>query len=294
MKKAVLTILLILTLGCELTPAQTLSEARARSVGGKYVEPRKDELATAEKLFVLIFSPNRKLTEVSDLARKIGLEVVPVRERSEELLIARELENEKRGRGMYVFRTNNASQQVVEAPHSSDDAHTGLLAELLFLESRAAAAAWNTVPRDQSIEGGKGEADLAHLSESYFVAFTRAFASACPGGVLIQLHGFAPSERKSEAGARSDAILSSGTESPPGWITKTAERLKADCGGRFSVYPTDVRELGATTNSQMKALKSVKHSGFLHVETCLDLRKRLKSNTELRKAFWRSLPEKQP
>lgn len=294
MTRAAITIVLVILLASASTAPETLGQVREKSLGGKYMDPRMQELAIAERVFAGLFSPGRNAVEISDLARQIGFELVSIREAGEELLIVRELESQRRGRGMYVFRTSNCSQMVVEAPHSNDDAHTGVLAELMFLETRAAAAAWNTVTRNQPVEGGKGDSDLAHIPDSCFVAFTRAFATAYPTGVLIQLHGFAASERKSDAGARSDAILSSGTDSPPAWIVKTAERLRSDCGGKFSVYPTDVKELGATTNSQMKALRSLKHLGFLHVETCLDLRKRLKSDREFRKVFWRCLPEKQP
>jgi hypothetical protein len=266
-----------------------------KSTAGTYTEPRKEELAVAEKVFAGLFSAKRNLKEISDLAREIRFELTSFNEGGEELLALREMESDRRGRGMYVFRTENPIPLAIEAPHSDDDLHTGLLAELCFLETRAAATAWNTVRRDQPFDAGtKAEADLAHLPDSVFVAFTRAFAAAYPKGVLLQLHGFSKTERKSAAGSQADAILSGGTESPAAWIVDAAACLKERCGGVFSVYPRDVKELGATTNSEMKALRKVGHAGFLHVEMCLELRRRLKSSVELRKAFWRCLPEKQP
>jgi len=60
------------------------------------------------------------------------------------------------------------------------------------------------------------------------------------------------------------------------------------------VYPEHVTELGATTNSQGKVLRDVRHAGFLHLEMALELRQRLKSSARDRKAFWRCLPEAQP
>jgi hypothetical protein len=267
---------------------------RLKSAAGRYVEPRKEELELAEKLFAGLFSSKPRLNEISGLARELGFELIPVREAGEDLLVLREMESDRRGRGMYVYRIERSVPVAVEAPHSNDDLYTGILAEKLFLETRACAAAWNTVRRDQPIEGKKAESDLAHLSESIFLAFTRAFASAHPEGVLVQLHGFSRTERKSSAGSQSDAILSGGTESPASWILTTAQCLRDRWGGRFLVYPRDVNELGATTNSEMKALRSLKHGGFLHLEMCLELRRRLKSSAEARKAFWRCLPEKQP
>ncbi len=274
--------------------AETLSELLAKGSGGKYVEPRKEEIAIAEKVFHEVFSPTRSLPRISALGAEIGFEVLSVHGASEEFLFLREVDSDRRGRGMYVFRTRPTSQLVVEAPHASDDLHTGLLAELLFRETGAVAAAWNTVGRDELVEGTREQADLAHLPESVFVAFTRAFAAAYPGGILLQLHGFARSQRKSEAGARSDAILSNGTRSPPRWLSSTAERFQAKYGGKFLVYPRDVKELGATTNSQMKALREVGHTGFLHLEMCLELRQRLKANEETRRVFWSCLPDKRP
>ena len=105
MTRAAFTILLVFLLGSACTPAETLGQAREKSLGGKYMEPRREELAIAERVFAGLFSPNRNTVEISDLARQIGLELVPIREAGEELLIVRELESQRRGRGMYVFRT---------------------------------------------------------------------------------------------------------------------------------------------------------------------------------------------
>ncbi len=294
-----LAFLLAPLLGCGVA-AQNLGDLRRLGAAGRYVEPGKEELSLAEKLFAELFSGGKDTPRVSELAKRLGFELKTVREAGEEIIVIRETDSHRRGRGMYAFRTKDAAPLVVEAPHSEDDLHTGFLAEAFFLETRAAAVAWNTVPRDQPVEGdargarGRAAADMAHLPDSVFLAFTRAFAAAHPGGVLVQLHGFAKAERRTEAGAFSDAILSCGTSSPPSWISAAALCLKEQAGARVSVYPWDVSELGATTNVHAKALERARHGGFLHVEMCLELRKRLKAGAGLRKALWRCLPEKQP
>ena len=92
---------------------------------------------------------------------------------------------------------------AIEAPHSYDDLHTGDLAETLFLESHAAAAAWDTVSRSLRVEGKK---ETAESSQSVFV-------------------------------------LSDGTRSPPTWLLQGKQCLHIEISLAFRCQLTGGRDL---------------------------------------------------
>ncbi len=52
--------------------------------------------------------------------------------------------------------------------------------------------------------------------------------------------------------------------------------------GKVKIYPTEVKELGGTTNSQADLMGKQGHDGFLHVEMSLPFRQRLKDEPKLR------------
>jgi len=98
----------------------------------------------------------------------------------------------------------------------------------MFLEGRWRAAALNTTHRFKS--GSEGvDADLAHLEESYFQAFTRAWCLV-GGGPLVQLHGYVKEKRKSVQARSADIILSSGVQTAQPLAHASAARLaRAGC-----------------------------------------------------------------
>jgi hypothetical protein len=293
MRKAVLT-LCFFPLALAAEPCEGISELRQACRSERYEEPSPTILKSADKLFSKLFSGEEDLAAIKALSLELPFDLVEVSRAGESFLVLKESGRPKKGWGVYVFRRKNHVPVVIEAPHSFDDLYTGDLTELLFLESRAHAAAWNTAPRSVKIPGKAETADLAHLPDSIFHSFTRALAAAHPRGILLQLHGFDRNDRASDRGMKSDIILSDGTRAPPEWLFQMKPCLERELSEGVSVFPRDVAELGAMTNTHKKLLQGLGHHGFLHLEMSLPLRRQLKSSAELRKALWRCVPEKQP
>jgi hypothetical protein len=268
--------LLLLVTGS--TRADTLADHwDAARRDGKYKPLERDEIKQLEALFKRTLSGKER---VEDLARewaRCRFDLIAHKEAGINLLILRETPGHKTGRGFYVFRTDKSHPIAYEAPHGWDDLHTGPIALRLFVQSTAVAGAWNTV--------GRASGDLAHLPSSCFQAFTSAFAATYPRGVVVQLHGFDNTRRKSKAAQEADMVVSNGTRRPASWVVAAARRLKADVSANVKLYPSDVTELGATTNAQGELLRGLGHEGFLHVEMSLALRKRLREEAKLREAF---------
>jgi len=277
------------------TCAETIETVLEESQSQNYVAPTREQLSVAYRLFASVFA-GKSGDVLQPLCGELGLELVQVQSMGEELLVLREHAAHKEGRGVFIFRRSGFRPLAIQAPHSRFDLHTGVIAKTLFLESRAVAAAWNTVRRYEGFDSGNGKtsaADLAHLEGSFFQSFTRAFADAQPKGVLVQLHGFGKKGRETTKGARPDIILSNGSKTPPRWLVPTAQKITRACGAEVAVYPFDIMELGGTTNWQGKLLRSLGHSGFLHVELNLALRRKLTKNAKFRRTFLGCLPEKQ-
>ena len=275
-----------------LAPAESISELRQSCRTDRYEEPSPENLKAADRLFAKLFSGDSAIAAITAISMELHLEIVEVSGAGENFFVLKE-SGSKKGWGMYVFRRKNYVPVALEAPHSFDDVGTGDLTELLFLESRAHAAAWNTAPRSATIAGRTETADLAHLPDSVFHSFTRALASTHPQGIVLQLHGFDRTERASDKGMKSQIILSNGTRLPPDWLLQMKPCLETGLSEAVSVFPRDVAELGAMTNTHKKLLQSLGHHGFVHLEMGLPLRRQLKCSAELRKALWRCIPEKQ-
>ena len=114
---------------------------------------------------------------------------------------------------------------------------------------------------------------------------TESFATYQSTGRIIQLHGFDQSKRKSAAGRSSEIILSAGHRHPPSWVKQVADCLRQSLGTKISLYPDDVKELGATTNVQAQLLKNLGFKGFLHIEMSRPMRENLLNNKNLRQSL---------
>lgn len=197
---------------------------------------------------------------------------------------------QRQGRGLYALRGGAYSggqpwPWLLQAPHSKDDAHTGVLTRQLFTEGAMQAAMWNSVGRHTAADDG-GEADLAHLERSYWQAMTQAFAARHPQGRIIQLHGFDADKRKTDAAQGLDMIVSAGQRLPPQWVRQTAQCLKTNLVPyAVGLYPDAAQELGGTRNAQGILLRNLGHQGFLHVEMSLALREKLVKDQPLRHAL---------
>lgn len=178
---------------------------------------------------------------------------------------------ERRGRGFFAARIEGGTPLMIQAPHQYYDLRTGTLARQLFVESQAMAAAWNTTHRYHNSH----DTDLVHIADSYLHALSRAFIDVHPDGRILQLHGFSTAKRDSWAGRRAQAILSNGTRYPTQPLIQLTRCLSQRLGIRAFLYPRDVSELGATTNTLAADLRRRGFDGFVHLELAAELRQRL-------------------
>ncbi len=196
--------------------------------------------------------------------------------------VIQESPSNRQGRGFFALRSIKSEQWLLQAPHADSDLYTGKIACRLFLEAPFKAAQWNTVSRKTAVKDSDEPADMAHLPDTYWQAFTAAFAETYPDGKIIQLHGYEQKFRKSRAGETTDMILSAGRTDPPQWVKQTAACLKSAFPGRVSLYPMDVKELGGTTNRQGELMQQLGHRGFLHIEMSKKMRQQLLDHSETR------------
>ena len=198
------------------------------------------------------------------------------------LLFVREAPERATGKGFYMIK-EQGSPVLVQAPHRYKDAGTGTILARLMEEHDFGAAAWNTAPRWYEGASGRVDADLAHIEVSHFNAFTLAFARAYPEGTVVQLHGFARDKRTTAYGRSASIIVSSGTERPAGVARAVAECLGSALPAEtVLLYPMQVRELGATTNTNAQALRDIGFDRFVHIELSRELRDRLLDDRGLR------------
>ena len=210
-----------------------------------------------------------------------------------------EAEGHSRGAGAYIFRVaprDKGPVILLEAPHNFYDMGTGRLAADLFFAPKSGvrprALFTNTIHRYQLAPGNKKKQkgfnppDVAHNPEHGFSIATEAFAIAASGARVIQVHGFG--SRTDEDDDDGDpgsiaAVVSAGDASGSSPISSAiAAALAAELGNEVKRFPEDVKLLGATTNAQMRMLKKVGKSEFVHVEMSSELRKRLAASGELR------------
>lgn len=195
-----------------------------------------------------------------------------------------EADGDCRGRGEYLLRSGAALPLAIVAPHRGSDRNTGTLADQLFSELPAAAAAWNSAPRNPS--GTCPGGDPARHETHYLSAFSLAFAQHRPAGRIVQLHGFETAKRESRAAQLADVIVSQGTETPGTGLFRLADCLSVALAPReVKVYPNDVEELGALTNRQGRVLRDAGFDAFVHLEMSAALRGELVENAELRSRF---------
>jgi hypothetical protein len=186
-------------------------------------------------------------------------------------------------RGSYLFRDPpDASPIAITAPHRGSDRNTGTIAASLFLESSAAAAAWNSAPRNPGPDCAHA-IDLARQPDHPFTAFALAFANTYPDGTIIQLHGFERMKRASGAASGADMILSNGTREPTPRLLDLADCLSRNLAPHQAlVFPYETGELGALSNAQAIALGEVGFDGFVHLELSAEFRQKLAEEKDLR------------
>lgn len=252
----------------------------ARAITNKvYQAPTQSELNQAADLFQRTMQGG--WADHQELMRRwaaLGFKFQNVATTNESFWLLSEPAGKEGGRGWYLFRTNSASSIIMEAPHARNDIHTGIIALRLFQTGQARVLAASTITRHR--------ADMAHVDDTFFQAFTLAFAQACPSGLVVQLHGF---DARNHSNASADIIASAGTDSPGGWLADFVQDLKNATSLPVQAYPRDTRLLGATLNVQGRALEQAGSCRFLHLEMSRELRERLIRDDELHRAILRCL-----
>ena len=267
--------------------------------GGTFKQPEKNELALAKSLFAGMLNgvdlvdsvdavdrggrtDHRNFLDLKSAWQKLDYDFKKIQEKQTVFYALSETDSRKSGRGFFLFPARSGRDILLEIPHSFKDLYTGDIGLKLFLEGQFAAAAWNTVPRYFTENKVKIDADMSDLMETWFAAFTKAFASKYPKGHVIQLHGFARGKRKSLSGKVSDMIISTGIHHPPPWLNSMDQCLESKFSAVINTFPLETKELGATQTSIGMVMRNMGHQGFLHIEISKAMRKALRDNAASR------------
>jgi len=217
---------------------------------------------------------------LAKVAATVGFQLDVRRLQGEVFWVLREQPAHRRGAGAYVFRTGQATDDVVQAPHAYFDLGTGQLGLALFTCApeghRPRAFATNTAHRYGSRKGERRTdadhpADVAHNPDHLFQVVTDGFARALPRLRVFQVHGF--SQREDEAPLA--AVVSAGTRAPTPTARTIAIRLAPVIGEGVRLYPEQTELLGGTTNAQARLLRAWPQSQFIHLELSADARRAL-------------------
>lgn len=224
--------------------------------------------------------------ELEALAKSIGfrLETRTLGTQQETIWALLEQPGKYRGAGAYLFRTGQATHDVIQAPHAYFDKDTERLGAALFACApeghRPRAFLTNTAHRhrgsaDKTRENVEHPADVAHNPDHLFQLVTDLMARHLPSLRIVQLHGFDASKSPEREGVL--AVVSSCSSKPSPWARKVAGRLVTQHGGGVRLYPEQTRLLGGTTNVQARLLQAYPHAWFLHLEMSAELRRALAS-----------------
>lgn len=186
-------------------------------------------------------------------------------------------ENARQGNLMLRLPLKRNHIRILQVPHAFFDLHTREIGTNWFESSE------DTIPRPDIIMFNSEHrhetenSDMSRITLSLFTAVTEAFIEMQKSVRIIQIHAFNPNRRKSDSGADSDIILSSGTLFPnPGMLTM--QSCLRDNGGLLArSYGRDVFELGATINPVGRLINGATNHqvSFLHIELSTLTRKAL-------------------
>ncbi len=262
-------------------PAKSLRKALAAAKGGKYVAPSSAEVREAEALFIRTLQGEQS-QDLQNAWQAQGFMLGTLTQNGTTFTVVQEVNEKRTGRGFYLFRQKGGLPVALQAPHSYKDLYTRKIARKLMREGNYVAAGWNTVPR-YGRNKYKEFADMAHLDDTIFQAFGRAFAKQYPTGTIAQLHGFAQGYRKTVVGKTADLIFSGTTKRPSQRVLETGDCLKSQLTDFVvRIYPNEIGELGGTTNSNAKDLRARGFNNFFHVEMSKALRARLRKDKQVR------------
>ena len=285
-RQALIVFVMVLVVGPS-TSAQTIRklERRIRAVSRAkhYMPPTAEELRRFETLCEqTLLQPDAP--ELPAAWNSIGMVYARTGWQDEPAWLICESPAQIRGWGFYLVRPTRLPGLVLQAPHSFADLYTRNIALRFLADGTFGAAAWNTIHRDES--------DVAHDEHHPFTAFTAAIASVHPRSRFVQVHGFQRSKRRTSVAAAADLIVSNGNRHPAPWVRKTAVMLSTELPyGAVHLFPTQVGELGATTNVQAAMLRKRGYDSFIHLEMSKPFRMRLVADPGLRALFLKNLME---
>lgn len=257
---------------------QAYAQAWNSNRGVRYITPSPAELAATSDIFTRLLRGERG-RGLEELARTAGWRIRSEGQDGGDLVVMSEAPDAIRGRGLYAFF--GRGRHALQAPHVPTDGLTGDILLQYAQDRLPRALAWNTVPRSRG--------DMAHLADTEFIAFSRAFALAHPAEKIIQLHGFDVDQRKTAAAASSGAIVSATHRRPSEELRLAVRCLQERVESATRLYGEDARELGGTTNAVAKALRAGGYEHFIHLEAALPLRERLLHDARQRRDLFMCL-----
>jgi hypothetical protein len=261
--------------------AQLLADA---SGSGTYRPASQHERQESTRLFAETCRDHPDFDQLAAAWRKLDFDLLRFHHEGRQVLLVRESARHRHGRGFYAFCPHASRSIVLQAPHSMYDQHTGRICADLFLDGDILAAGWNTLHRSH--------VDVAHTPDTVFGSFTEGVARGRGGSLFVQVHGFTTSKRTTRAAARADLIVSNGTRHPDAWCQAAVTNLRIWLpGSQTSLFPTEVNELGGTSNVQAAILHRSPEASFLHLEISQTLRRTLRSDTKIRQQFCKALIE---
>ena len=235
----------------------------------------RQQLTMAESLFEQLLQEGLD----SELGDKLAELDLAIEQKSDFLIISGQGDNT--GQGVYIIRKSSARPVLLQSPHAYHDMKTGVIGVRLMQENNYQALAINTAHRYSLSENGN--ADVAHLNESLFLSFSRAFARVYPVAKVIQLHGFNAARR--EQTKHIDFILSNASRYADPSLFVMRDCLNLTLQFQSQVYPHDISLLGGTANIIGQQLRIQGFSGFRHIEISLNARKALAKYKKVRRLF---------
>jgi len=271
-----------------LPSSESITSLWKKKRANHYVPYTKKQIQLAESIFEQLLL-NRLSEKTFSQLRSLKLSLTKVND----LLLVSETLPPYRGQGLYVIRVKAEGDILLQAPHSFHDLKTGNIAIKMMRDNPIRALAMNTVSRKYlTSTGEKYNADMAHLPESLFMAFSRAFTRVHSNGKIVQLHGFNAEKRAqifdedNVKTNRLQMILSNGTRAVDQQLIQQKSCIDQTLSIQSHLYPLDINELGGTTNTIGRAVRQLGFSGFEHIEISLPVRKKLNHSKKMRRGLF--------
>lgn len=261
---------------------QSFSRAWKKTSTIDYVTPDSGDVAAMRELFTRLLQGERD-QKIKGSLRKLGWNLRTQSSGSTTWTVLTEEEDQRSGRGLYAIASQG--RHALQAPHVPSDGLTGDILLRYVADGLPRALAWNTLPRSK--------ADMAHTDNTYFLAFSQAYATVFPDDKIIQIHGFDSSQRRTRSAERSGAIVSATHKNPSPELRKAIDCLKRRLSPDTRLYGQDVSELGGTTNSIARRLRGDGYEGFIHVELSRPLREALRDDADKRLSLFDCLGGRQ-